>query len=79
MVKFPVDDYKTFYYKTSYDKRRGSCHLKYMISKYALDVFGIQFCLGLQLPPSNIITFSHFNFPSVSTIRELFWGWQTTL
>lgn len=52
--------------------------LKYMISKYALVVFGIQFCLDLQLPPSDI-TFLHVNFPSVSTIRELFWGWQITL
>lgn len=53
--------------------------LKYMVCKYGLAVFGIQFCLGLQVPPSDIITFLHINFPSVSTIRELFWGWQTTL
>lgn len=46
--------------------------LKYIISKYALVVFGIQFCLGLQLPPSDIITFLHINFPSVSTIKEPF-------
>lgn len=52
--------------------------LKY-IHKYVLAVFGIQFSLGLQFPPSDIITFLHINFPSVSTIRELFWGWQTTL
>lgn len=52
--------------------------LKYMISKYPLVVFAIQFCLGLQLPLSNIITFLHINFPSVSIIRELFWGRQTT-
>lgn len=52
--------------------------LKYMMCKYALAEFGIYFCLGLQLPPSDIITFLHMNFPSVSTTRELFWSWLTT-